>query len=51
MRHLQMEALLSTASSPLDGLVADMDAVFARLAHDASGIQDIVTEMTLAGAA
>ncbi|MFE1407293.1 DUF1877 family protein [Streptomyces sp. NPDC058770] len=51
VRHLQMEALLSAASAPLDGPVAGMDAVFARLAHEASGIQDIEAAMAPAAPA
>ncbi len=51
VRHLQLESLLPSASAPLEGPMADMDVVFARLAHEASGIQDIDVAMAPAGAA
>ncbi|MFG2638768.1 integrase [Streptomyces sp. NPDC048362] len=41
VRNLQLESMLATSEEPVDAPMPDLDRVFARVARDADGIQDI----------
>ncbi|MET8629607.1 hypothetical protein ABZW30_38760 [Kitasatospora sp. NPDC004669] len=41
VRHLQLESLLAEVEAPLSAPLADLDALFARVAREADGIQDV----------
>ncbi len=49
VRHLQLISLLANVQEPLADPLPDLDGVFARVAADAVGIQDIDTRMAVAG--
>ncbi|MEV3871600.1 site-specific integrase [Streptomyces sp. NPDC049906] len=51
VRHLQLQSLLADAAAPPDAPMPDLDSLFARVARDAEGIQDVDACMTLAGGA
>ncbi|WP_224274322.1 hypothetical protein [Streptomyces sp. LS1784] len=51
VRHLQLQSLLADAAVPPDAPMPSLDCLFARVARDAEGIQDIDACMTLAGGA
>ncbi|WP_234382176.1 site-specific integrase [Streptomyces dysideae] len=41
VRHLQLQSMLADAAAPPDAPTPDLDGLFARVARDAEGIQDI----------
>ncbi|MEU6352079.1 site-specific integrase [Streptomyces sp. NPDC047072] len=43
--NLQLESMLATADAPIDAPMPDLDRVFARVARNAEGIQDIDARM------
>lgn len=47
MRHLDLESLLKEADEPRAEEMRDLDGVFARLARESEGIQDIDVKMTV----
>lgn len=47
VRHLDLESLLKEADEPRAEEIRDLDGVFARLAREAEGIQDIDVKMTV----
>ncbi|WP_257133545.1 integrase [Streptomyces sp. f51] len=46
VRNLQLESMLTTSEEPVDAPMPDLDRLFARVAQDADGIQDIDTRLT-----
>ncbi|MCX5310388.1 integrase [Streptomyces sp. NBC_00154] len=46
VRNLQLESMLATSEEPVDAPMPDLDRLFARVARDAEGIQDIDTRLT-----
>jgi hypothetical protein len=46
VRNLQLESMLRVSEEPVDAPLPDLDGVFARVARDAEGIQDIDARLT-----
>lgn len=47
VRHLQLESLLAEVEAPIAAPLPDLDGLFARVAREADGIQDIDSQLTL----
>ncbi|MET9086426.1 integrase [Streptomyces sp. NPDC004237] len=46
VRNLQLESMLRASEEPVDAPLPDLDGVFARVARDAEGVQDIDARLT-----